>query len=352
MSFPSFEGYIFIPGRDCYGMDIGGVGHIDIRTIKETAEQDERCVAFNTGGWIKSEICDPVNFINYGYPDKEGIYIKKEVFIYNPDPKIQNYVISDLNDGLGNRLFIIATILAISKIQSKIPLICPELIYPSSHSPVENHVYFYRNITQKNIKSIDFCTNIVEDNKKFATYVEIPHVKGNIKLRGYFQSEKYFRHIKSEIMEQFSCPKNIEDILRSTYNLERSAFLHIRRGDYVNNSYHYIDLNDYYIRAIKLYPKDINWFILSNDILYCKQLDFLQFENVTFVDRGEIESLWLMSLCNGGICANSSFSWWGSYLQKNILFPRVLPNKIVNDLNCNITDYFPENYVILNVNDI
>lgn len=176
-------------------------------------------------------------------------------------------------------------------------------------------------------------------------------------LRGYFQNLSYFREYQDDIRAMF-LRQDILDGLTKRFDsdpnksLAKSYFLHIRRGDYVNNHRYWIDSDKYYRAAIDhilakhkrsstssvsglegctplTKEPDPHFYIFSNDIEYCKQYHVLgSYQEKTFVDNlGEVESLYLMSLCQrGGICANSTYSWWGAYLnnhpEKTIIFPK------------------------------
>jgi Glycosyl transferase family 11 len=176
-------------------------------------------------------------------------------------------------------------------------------------------------------------------------------------LKGYFQNLSYFREYQDDIRAMFLHQDMLDDLTKKYTNLDKSYFLHIRRGDYVNNHRYWIDADKYYRAAmdhILAKDPDAHFYIFSNDIGYCKQYHVLGqratrngclqqlttestfgthgslglCNNKTFVENlGEIESLYLMTLCQrGGICANSTYSWWGAYLnnnpEKTVVFPR------------------------------
>lgn len=88
--------------------------------------------------------------------------------------------------------------------------------------------------------------------------------------------------------------------------------IHVRRGDYVNNSF-YVDLMEtsYYRDAMALFPGEY-FLIFSDDIAWCKKQKI--FKNCEFSEGNELEDLNRMAGCKGIILANSSFSFWGAYL--------------------------------------
>ena len=136
----------------------------------------------------------------------------------------------------------------------------------------------------------------------------------NIDISGYFQTEKYFSHIKNEIIKDFTFRINFD----KPFN--KYIALHVRRGDYVNQpNYHPVCSIEYYMNALSIIQDDIPIVIFSDDINWCKEniKADLYMENTT-----NIQDLYLMTQATHNIIANSSFSWWGAWLNQN-------PDKIV-----------------------
>lgn len=137
-----------------------------------------------------------------------------------------------------------------------------------------------------------------------------------IDLAGYWQSHKYFEHCKNEIKNFFKFKRDIYN--RVALPEANSCSVHIRRGDYVNlDKYHPMPTMDYYNKAIQMvetyYGDDVNFYIFSDDIEWCKQ-NFVD-DKFTFIEGfNEIEDLCRMTTTEYHIIANSSFSWWGAYL--------------------------------------
>ena len=144
------------------------------------------------------------------------------------------------------------------------------------------------------------------------------------KFIGYFQSELYFKAYKNDIMNTFTLPikfqENVKRKNTKIVNHPLSVSIHVRRGDYMNiQSVHYIQPIEYYENAIKHYNPKSLFVIFSDDIEWCKKQGVFQsLANKVYV-TGEIDynDLYLMSLCKHNIIANSSFSWWGAYLNLN-----------------------------------
>ena len=178
-------------------------------------------------------------------------------------------------------------------------------------------------------------------------YVQEPHFEfsqdlfdncpDNVSLWGFFQTQKYFKHIRNELLEDFSFKKQIvnecADILEV---FEDPIALHIRRGDFIiNHANHHNQTLDYYEQALKKFPKNQQVVIFSDDPEWCKEQEL--FSNDRFLvseGNGPYHDLYLMSRCN-------DFSWWGAWLAdyNKVVAPKIWfgPNnadKNTSDLYC------------------
>lgn len=164
------------------------------------------------------------------------------------------------------------------------------------------------------------------------------NLKGNEFVKGYFQTEKYFLEIRDVLIDQFTLQKDHFDstllFSKEIKSHPNSCSVHIRRGDYISdknaNSVHGIcDLN-YYNKAINLINEkyeNIHFFVFSDDIEWTKKN--LKINKTTYIEHICIphEDMFLMSLCKHNIIANSSFSWWGAWLNQNKKKTVVAPKK-------------------------
>ena len=155
----------------------------------------------------------------------------------------------------------------------------------------------------------------------------------NSYLEGNWLNEKYFKDQAISIRSDFRFNKlpghNTDKLKTEIYNSE-AVSVHIRRGDYVTNKIAEQRLGilplDYYKNAAEFIGKKINkpaFFVFSDDIEWCKK--HLNLESPTFYSDPQNknwEDMWLMSLCKHNVIANSSFSWWGGWLNNS-------PNKII-----------------------
>ncbi len=175
---------------------------------------------------------------------------------------------------------------------------------------------------------------------------------------GYWQSEKYFREIRNILLEDFrfsAGETNLQNLCCEIKSKSISIAVHIRRGDYLKNPDVWGNLseNDYYERAIHYFEKrfpDLFLVFFSDDIQWVKKRYI--YKNAVYIESGMFEDykawydLYLMTCCTHNVIANSSFSWWGAWLnrnpQKNVVAPGkwFLDGRIVKD-NC------PDEWIIL-----
>lgn len=153
-------------------------------------------------------------------------------------------------------------------------------------------------------------------------------LKGNEFVKGYFQTEKYFLEIRNILINQFTIKQQLSPAAVAYTNEIRtkttSCSIHIRRGDFVSdekaNIVHGTCGLGYYEKAIKLMTEkfnDVHFFVFSDDISWSKEN--IKITNATYIHYKSIphEDIYLMSLCKHNITANSSFSWWGAWLNQN-----------------------------------
>lgn len=235
--------------------------------------------------------------------------------------------------GMGNQMFMLAAGIGYAK-KHNMDFFAPRLTiaphiwkthfpqFPAQDCPIHYHLY----------KEPDH------------SYNEIPFHKF-ICLEGYFQSEKYFSHCREEIIKAFQIPYK---------KLEGYVSIHVRRGDYL----HYPDRHPVvtidYLRESILFMAEKGYksfVVCSDDIPWCKK-NFSGVEGATFSysnNNDHYKDLSLMSCCEHNIIANSTFSWWGAWLNQN-------PDKIViapkrwfgpgND-HLNTKDLIPESWIKL-----
>lgn len=287
-----------------------------------------------------------------GYENTYPIAIlRRFINIQRNEPRTAKVVI---DGGLGNKLFQIATLLGYCENSGKTPLFDARLHIRPAHEK-QDWSYFVRELSNVSNDSNTSATTVTYQEKylEFGKYYDLKSVipqDKDVILKGYFQSEKYFNHIRPRILEQFRCPSQIRELITLQYpTIEKSAFLHVRRGDNIpSNTLHYFgEMKGYYNLAINHIRENAQnfenkWLVCSDDIEWCKKQEWIiNLGDVTFVDENEIVTLWIMSLCGyGGIASNSSFSWWGLWLNESKDKVCVATEKVVNP-DCYMDDYFP-----------
>jgi len=214
----------------------------------------------------------------------------------------------------------------------------------------DDYQIFYDNIL-RNIKFIDnLPLEYRVHNEPSFNYSPISYNKGeNLLLSGYFQSEKYFINNKEFILNLFKPTKEIkEHILSVLPKIKNSTSIHIRRGDYLNlPDYHPQQPIDYYISSVNLLGVDRDYLIFSDGLDDIKDwFDFLP--NKQFITLGKnYLDLYAMSMCEHNIICNSTFGWWGAYLNENKNKKVIAPNKWFGPASAHInsSDIVPDNWI-------
>lgn len=181
-------------------------------------------------------------------------------------------------------------------------------------------------------------------------------VSPNTILQGYYQFYPVLQPFESELRDIFK--KGLESVLLSVKTAypdtgTTTAFLHIRRGDYLKYpDIHCLQPLDYYMRAIKELsarnPAISKLYVLSDDVEWIEAQEFFKFDIFSIVKGlDEIETMALMTLCTGGaICANSTFSWWGAFLGAYaVRNPVVVPADWIRGQE--IVALFPDEWIVI-----
>lgn len=200
-------------------------------------------------------------------------------------------------------------------------------------------------------------THIVE-KKQFRFDPEVLMQPDGGYLDGYWQTEKYFKNIEGlvrEVCTLRNAPAGKDLEIAAQMASCESVSLHIRRGDYVSNPQVYQACGvcplSYYTAAVDEVSKSVrapHFFIFSDDIEWCKKNLSIPFP-VTFVGHNgpdkDYEDLRLISLCRHQIIANSSFSWWGAWLNPNPQKKVIAPKQWFKDRDTR--DLIPEGWLRL-----
>lgn len=251
----------------------------------------------------------------------------------------QSKVIIKIMGGLGNQMFQYAMVKALSLERNQDFEL--DLTFMKGYSlhkyglncfNIENKIsnkpkwLLYVLIKLKILKTYDEYDNGMQYNSN------IQKIKATILyLGGYFQSEKYFIKYENEIRNDFKITAPLKEITLQTARKmkeENAVSIHIRRGDYLLNKVHNTDKELFYKNAMKKIEELIGnpvYYVFSDDMNWVKENFSTNCETV-YVDFNDAatnyEDLHLMASCKHNIIANSSFSWWGAWLNSN-------PNKVV-----------------------
>lgn len=180
---------------------------------------------------------------------------------------------------------------------------------------------------------------------------EFNNIQDNTSIQGYYQSEKYFIDYKKDILKEFTFKPEIYNLafdMINDFNTKEIIAIHIRRGDNIINPTFPTISMDYIQEALNTFSdKEYNFLIISDDIPYCKEV-FPESNNIRFSNgKNDLIDLCLMSLSNHNIISNSSFSWWGAYLNNNLNKKVIAPNDWFKDKSINTNDLIPKEWRII-----
>jgi len=249
-----------------------------------------------------------------------------------------------LRGRLGNQMFQYATLYAIAK-ENNYEFGIP-FKYKENNDDYQKLGLLdcFENISAKDCSNFTPSCQIQElDNMFDSSFFEI---KDNSDLFGYFQTEKYFKKYKNELIKEFTFKKEIKEKISNKKQKINNPLIsiHMRFGDYEKFPDVYPRCGpEYYLNGLSLLPDNCNIILFSDDLNKASSL--LQKINkkfYTFDGLNNYEDLCFMSLCDYHIIANSSFSWWGAWLanSKKVIAPAkwygTNPNapKNWNDIYC------------------
>lgn len=183
--------------------------------------------------------------------------------------------------------------------------------------------------------------------------------KGDVYLDEFFQSERYFKDIDPIIRNEFrlkNAMSGAAQVVAQNIEQTNAVSLHVRRGDYVTNNNASAFLGvcspEYYRAAIDEIGSRVDspkFFVFSDDIEWVKGHIEIPFP-VAYISNGDIADyaeLVLMSKCKHNIIANSSFSWWGAWLNVNPNKTVIAPRSWFNDPSAHTTSPVPSEWITL-----
>lgn len=237
---------------------------------------------------------------------------------------------------LGNQMFQIAACIGYAK-KWNVDYCIPR----QSADPKKWPVYFTH---------LPACTakpkkSITQSDNRYFMFDEMPF-KSDVLLEGHFNSPKFFSHCNQEVLNAFNIP----------YEFRKGVVsLHVRRGDYVQLSNRFPPVSIGYITNAVEYFFALGYKVFqvfSDDIPWCRNNLPGKFPRCSFffsADKSPLEDLQLMSGCEHNIIANSTFSWWGAWLNQNPAKKVVAPGRWFGPEypNHDTTDLLPATWVKL-----
>lgn len=212
-------------------------------------------------------------------------------------------------------------------------------------------------------KALGLChpANLLKE-ASFTYDTRIEQATPPVYLDGCWQSERYFSTIRAQLLQELTLKNNWVPSNEDMFGQIRAAgagavSLHVRRGDYVTNahtaSFHGVCSLDYYRAAVAYIAKRLgapHFFIFSDDLDWVRQNLQIGFPT-TFVainsaDNG-IYDLMLMRSCRHHIIANSSFSWWGAWLNPHDDKIVVCPQRWFSGASLDTRDLIPSSWIRL-----
>ena len=214
-----------------------------------------------------------------------------------------------LQGGLGNQIFQYAAAIAVRKVSGA-------------------EIWFIDGGNSHNKLGHDYVTELFVEGKRhtgeaptpiavykqysaFEPWLPTWFVDKTVYLEGYFQSLAELKPILPELRASL-----LPLLRKSEHSILDTAFVHVRRGDYLlNPTYHWIQSPSYYEKGMSLIGAK-KWLVFSDDIAWCREQACFQKQGVILCDEpDELVALDLMSRCGAGaVISNSSFSWWGAIL--------------------------------------
>lgn len=257
-----------------------------------------------------------------------------------------------MTGGLGNQMFIYAFYLQMKKRFPHTRIDLSDMMHYHVHHGYEMHRIFH-------LPHVEFCIN--QPLKKvleflfFKTIIERkqnhslePYTKKFcwpwIYFKGFYQSERYFADIKEEIRRIFAFDLNLanaksREMMKQIQSDEQAVSLHVRRGDYLQPK-HWDSIGcvcqlPYYQNALAEMNTRVKhpvYYVFSDDIAWVKEN--LSLPHAVYIDWNKKEDSWqdmmLMSACRHHIICNSTFSWWGAWLNPRKDKMVLAPNKWYN----------------------
>jgi hypothetical protein len=249
---------------------------------------------------------------------------------------------------LGNQMFQFATTLSIAELkksEARFPLDNCNIAHPTG--PFDSSIGSNTNVKcdlldcfkidpKYFIPGNSIVTSYMYQEQDFNYNQNILNIPENCTLNGYFQSEKYFIEIRDMILEQFRFRSEYSEIakvymddIRKKIGNSGVTSIHVRRGDYLTSPDHHPTCSiEYYQESIQEMKRlgSMKFVIFSDDPSWCRTA-FVGDDYIISELGNSYSELCAMTLCDNHIIANSSFSWWGAWLNTNVNKKVIAPSR-------------------------
>lgn len=213
-----------------------------------------------------------------------------------------------------------------------------------------------QNLGQKQKKFLLYKEENINETKEKIADLTILDSTGGV-FQGLFQTYQFAERVRDLLLTDFTFQVNQEEGFRKFYDMREKGNLvsiHIRRGDYLlgNNNWIYGDIctEKYYKRAMEYIKQNVTecvFVFFSDDVKWVREN--YRVEDAVYIERDMFDQyqdwydMYLMSMCKHHIIANSTFSWWGAWLNQNENKIVIAPEKWVN--SCDYKDIYPEEWI-------
>jgi hypothetical protein len=245
-----------------------------------------------------------------------------------------------INGGLGNQLFKIGAAILLARQYNRRLIISKAHFIPNGHQPANKTMQTLAKLFSKPEMPLQIKDGNIQggyyvykagDTESFQ-YVDLSsripsnviNTKGNILLDGYFINPRYLPEDYPNLISIIPTRK-ASHLIAECNGFKNTYFIHIRLGDYVNNALYCIPLETYYLECIaqiKQINRAAQFIVCTNEYSanlerYLKLIRKNANCNIQSNKDDELDTLYIMSQCRGGICSNSTLSWLGAYFQQS-----------------------------------
>lgn len=265
-----------------------------------------------------------------------------------------------LHSGLGNRLFQYCFVYALAK-RNNIPfnVFYSTLNFQYSYNQYLDYFHVQKDSSYPQISTYKILDIIIDPKQSVYTFnglnmSNIEYINENQEQKvseyicdknktyifnGFFRNEKYFIEYRDEILKLFPEPLSVTPLLNNLGNIfANTVAIHVRLGDFVGLKQNFVKLNTYYNYAILLAQRrcaNVSFVIISDEpncnTIYRVYPELKDIPKLITQNKDEFVDLYFMTRCKGVICSNSTFSWWGAWLNQSEDKFITIPDKFMND---------------------